>query len=141
MAFGRPTYYSPEVVEQSIHYLEHFNEDPYNDQIPSIVGLCKVIKRSRSTIYRWIDDEDKIDFRDITESIQDYQEHRLLNGGLSGELNSAITKLILGKHGYSDKSEVAGAGGDPLIPKVSDTELMRRAAFVIASALKAEEES
>jgi len=27
----------------------------------------------------------------------------LLSGGLSGSMNSTITKLVLSKHGYSDK--------------------------------------
>ena len=33
------------------------------------------------------------------------QENRLLNGGLAGEFNASITKLLLYKHGYHEKAE------------------------------------
>ena len=33
------------------------------------------------------------------------QQLTLLNGGLSNTFNSAITKLVLGKHGYHDKMD------------------------------------
>jgi hypothetical protein len=33
------------------------------------------------------------------------QERTLLNGGLGKDFNPVITKLVLGKHGYSDKQE------------------------------------
>ncbi len=33
------------------------------------------------------------------------QKYYLLNGGLAGTLNSHITKLALGKHGYSEKTQ------------------------------------
>jgi len=33
------------------------------------------------------------------------QEFRLLNGGLLGDFNPAITKLALANHGYSEKQD------------------------------------
>jgi hypothetical protein len=34
------------------------------------------------------------------------QELKLMDGGLTGDFNSAIAKLALGKHGYSEKHDV-----------------------------------
>ena len=33
------------------------------------------------------------------------QQLTLINGGLNNTFNSAITKLVLGKHGFHDKME------------------------------------
>ena len=46
----------------------------------------------------------------ILADIQARQQELLLNSGLTGEFNSTITKLVLGKHGYSEKSENTQVG-------------------------------
>lgn len=33
------------------------------------------------------------------------QERQLVNGGLAGGFNSAVTKVMMTKHGYTDKVE------------------------------------
>lgn len=104
MAFGRPTNYTKELLEKSADYAENYKD--YGDIIPSVVGLCRVIKRSKSTVYDWEKHEDKQDFSDIIRQINENQEQALLNGGLSNSMNSAITKLVLSKHGYSDTQTV-----------------------------------
>ena len=38
------------------------------------------------------------------------QEKDLINKGLTGDFNSTITKLILTKHGYSDKQDIDHSG-------------------------------
>jgi len=40
------------------------------------------------------------------------QERMLANGGILGDYNTAITKLLMSKHGYSDKVETAHTGPD-----------------------------
>lgn len=40
------------------------------------------------------------------------QEQILLNRGLMGAFNSNITKLMLSKHGYSDKQEIDHQSSD-----------------------------
>lgn len=114
MPGGRPTIYSLEIVEKARSYvekdfkeLEHF--------IPSIAGLCVHLKMSRDTIYDWCKDPEKKEFSDIIDDLKEKQEHTLLAGGLGGGFNSTITKLVLGKHGYSDKTEL---GFDPEKPAV-----------------------
>jgi len=117
--FGRPTTYTEDMLENSIQYLELFDlkrgdRECTVDQevIPSVVGLCRYIKRSKSTVYSWIKDEDKKDFLDIVNAIEESQHISLVSGGLSGGYNPLITKLILSKHGYSEKMEVDNKSSD-----------------------------
>lgn len=65
---------------------------------------------SRSTIYRWTREPGKEEFRDMLERILGAQELVLWNKGLTGEFNPAITKLLLGKHGYHDKQDHTHSG-------------------------------
>lgn len=104
MAFGRPTKYSDEILEKALDYAENY--DSYGDVIPSVVGLCRVINRSKSIVYDWEKHEDKQDFSDILKRISENQEQALLNGGLSNVMNPTITKLVLSKHGYSDAQKI-----------------------------------
>jgi len=56
------------------------------------------------------------EFSDILKELDADQEIKLLNSGLTGDFNSTITKLILTKHGYSDKTqqELSGPNGGDL---------------------------
>jgi len=104
MAGGRPTNYSPEMVEKAKHYAENFRE--YGDNVPMVISLCRVLNRARSTLYLWASHDDKPEFSDIFSQIEEMQHAELVNGGLSGVFNPAITKMMLTKHGYSDKQEI-----------------------------------
>lgn len=110
MSAGRPTEYSDEMLPKIRHYIDNFSE--YGDKAPSIVGLCRVLKRGRSTLYEWSKDSDKGGFSDMFAEIGEEQERVVVNGGLSGDMNSTIAKLMLAKHGYSDKQETQLTGKD-----------------------------
>ena len=47
------------------------------------------------------------------ENILAEQENRLVNGGISGKYNPVISKLVMGKHGYSDKTDLT-SGEKPI---------------------------
>lgn len=72
---------------------------------PSIVGLCSILKVARSTVYLWAEHEDK-QFDQILEHINSEQELIVMNLSIKNEYNATISKLVLAKHGYHDKSEV-----------------------------------
>lgn len=74
------------------------------DVIPSVAGLACYTGKRRSTIYDYASKSEE--FSDILEGILSLQENRLLNGSLSNTMNSTIAKLILTKHGYTDKQEL-----------------------------------
>lgn len=110
---ARSSELTDEIIQEAKNYAINFAD--HGHAIPSVVGLCSVINRSRSTIYRWAEIEGG-GFRDILDEINERQELELLNKGLRDDFNSNITKLVLGKHGYHDKSDstLSGPGGKPV---------------------------
>jgi hypothetical protein len=101
---GRPTLYSQEIIDKSLDYLENFAN--YGDLIPQIAGLALHLGVRRDTLYEWAKEDGKEEFSDIFEAVKGKQEKTLINGSLGGELNPAISKMLLTKHGYSDKQEI-----------------------------------
>ena len=100
----RPSTCTPEVVEKAWDYIDNFEE--YGHAVPSTAGLCKIIDRARSTVYGWAnEDPPRENFDQILDAINENQELVTFNRSLRGEYNSNIAKLLLGKHGYSDKHE------------------------------------
>lgn len=107
---GRPTKCTPELIEQARDYVLTYSE-VHEHIIPSIVGLCRVLGVAKSSIYLWAAAENN-EFSDIVEEINEYQHHDLVNGGLKGDLNPTITKLLLAKHGHSDKVDTTLANAE-----------------------------
>lgn len=101
---GRPTEYNEEYLEKTKSYLKNYKK--FHDAIPSVAGLAVALGVARSTIYYWSGQEDKRAFSDILENILSSQEKILINNGLTNVFNSNITKLVLGKHGYKEKSDI-----------------------------------
>ena len=123
MPVGRPTDYSDKVLEKARDYLVTFSDDD-NAVIPSVAGLALRLGVARSTVYKWAGEDDKKPFSDILADILSKQEQLLLNGGLRGDMNAAIAKLALGKHGYSDKVDNTHAGGDKPLETISRIRLV-----------------
>jgi hypothetical protein len=107
---GRPTKYSKEIVAKAEEYLEKYED--HKHAIPSIVGLALVLDLHRDTIREWGNDENKTEFSAILEKINQKQQQVLISKGLTGDFNSNITKLVLGKHGYHDKQDTQHTGKD-----------------------------
>lgn len=102
---GRPTNFNDTIVDKSLDYIENF-DTKYGDAVPSVVGLCAVLKRARATLYAWADPKHpsyQESFSDILRAINEKQEQVTFNRALTGDYNAAIAKLLLGKHGYSDR--------------------------------------
>jgi hypothetical protein len=97
---ARPTKYSKAMVDKAYEYIDTYAD--YDDMIPSIEGLAEVLGLHRDTLYDWARQEDK-EFSDILGKLIQKQQKVLINNGLSNTFNSAITKLVLGKHGFHDK--------------------------------------
>lgn len=99
MAGGRPTKLNDEMMGRAESYL-----DEYETAIPTVAGLSVYLGVSRSTVNKWSVEIDR--FSDITCRIMAEQEIKLVDKGLIGEFNPAITKLMLTKHGFTDRQEV-----------------------------------
>lgn len=99
---GRPTIYTPELIEAAHEYEKNWSTLYPDDVIPSLEGLALHIGISRDTIYDWKGQEGKEDFSDIVNKVMHNQAKTLINKGLKGTFNAPITKVILTKHGYRD---------------------------------------
>lgn len=101
-AVGRPSLLL-EKMDQAKQYLHGAWQD-FGDVVPSIAGLACYLGVTRETIYNY--QKENTEFFDIVSGILAVQERQLVNGGLSGGYNANITKLLLSKHGYSEKQEI-----------------------------------
>jgi len=100
---GRPTDYTPELVRKAWEYANGEWEN-VGDLVPSVAGLACEIGVRRETCHVWANDKTK-EFSNILGKIAETQERQLLRGGLGGVFNAPITKMMMTKHGYSDKVE------------------------------------
>lgn len=117
---SRPTKYSKELLEKAEKYLHNY--DSYDHAFPSDIGLADVLDICAKTLYNWANDESKIEFSQILEKIERKQQLVAWQKGLTGQYNSNLVKLLLGKHGYHDKSDV-NQKTDLTLNQMSDDEL------------------
>lgn len=106
---GRPTDFNDQILKDSWGYIKEFANDSKEDDklkvnLPTIEGLALYLEISRSTLYLW--QKEHKDFSDIIEVLQQKQAQVLINNGLSGNYNPTIAKVLLTKHGYTDKQEI-----------------------------------
>lgn len=119
---GRPTKWSEELEAKALEYVKNW-QNTGKDVVPSIVGLCSYINVAKSTIYKWAD-ENKGNFSDIVSQINESQEQFLVGGGLKGDYNASIAKLMLTKHGYHDKVDNNNTSSDGSMTPPSVIELV-----------------
>ena len=100
---GGQTKFKPDTIEKIEWYLKNYDKN--GDVIPTIAGLCLHLGVVKQTIYNWAKDEEKRGLLDLLEWIKYTQETKVINGGLKGDYNSAVSKLILFKHGYHEKED------------------------------------
>ena len=112
---GNPIKYTPDVVDKSLEYLQKW--ESLGDKVPSVIGLAVYLGRSRSTLYKWKEEEGKEEFKEIMELINTHQERTAWNKGLSGDFNARLTVLLLQNHGYSERQDFnhGGQEGSPPI--------------------------
>jgi hypothetical protein len=108
MTAGRPTKLTPELLEKAKQYID--GGYLLDELVPTVAGFSLFLGISKQTAYEWA----KInqEFSDFLEEVMRRQEKGLLKGGLAGDYNSTIAKLMLTKHGYTDKQETAHTGPD-----------------------------
>ena len=116
---GRPTIYAKAILDLARMYLDNLPED---EVVHSIEGLADYICVNRDTIYDWASQDDKKEFSDIVEQVRHKQAKTLINKGLDNKFSSAITKVMLSKHGYREGIEQMGKDGKDLIPETMTKE-------------------
>lgn len=103
---GRPTKYNRAILDTTQDYITNYEN--YGDVLPQVAGLAQVLDVTRETVIQWCNDESKPEFSYMVSKILSAQERKLLNGGLESRYNSSVTKLLLTKHGYSEKQDNQG---------------------------------
>jgi len=118
MPGGRPTDYTPEIVQKARDYVDGEWKE-LSHKIPSVARLAIHLNLNRSTIYDWSSQEEKKEFSNILDDLLAIQEFTLVDNGLDGSFNPSIAKLVLGKHGYHEKQDHqhSGEGGGPIKTK------------------------
>lgn len=105
---GRPTAYNDEIQAKADAYVDGgFIE--CGDVVPSRAGLALELGVARETLSNW---EKHPAFLGTLRKVSSLQERISLNGGLKGDLNSTIVKLLLANHGYSDKVQQDNVSSD-----------------------------
>lgn len=109
---GRPSKYEGDKTLDAIDfYLNNFHKEPFNEQIPTMASLSNYLGLSKGTLKEWTKVENREELTVLLEKLLQKQEVILCNSGLTGEFNSSITKLLLFKHGHSEKVESIGFAG------------------------------
>ncbi|MFA6095897.1 MAG: terminase small subunit [Candidatus Paceibacterota bacterium] len=114
MPGGRPRTYGPAILIKARRYVN--NKYPNAEEvIPTIEGLAVYLGVSRETIRVWAKDPEKREFSGTVETLMSMQGKTLLNGGLSGNFNSVITKLALSSnHGMRERVDMTS--DDKVLP-------------------------
>ena len=97
---ARPSKYNDKIPGRVLDYL---SEWMHEDAVPSIEGLADYLDINKSTIYEW--EHRHQEFSHVLEKVRNRQVRTLFNHGLRGDYNATLAKLMLTKHGYSDKVE------------------------------------
>lgn len=107
---GRPTDYSKEILDKAQNYIDTWVNSPRagRKNLPKVAGLAIELGVHRDTIYEW--SKEHKEFSDILDNLLALQEEELIERGLEGSFNPTITKLMLTKHGYTDKSDLTTGG-------------------------------
>lgn len=110
---GRPTKYTPELLTNAEEYVDGgFLMDGL---IPTIEGLSLVLGVARETCHVWRHEEGKEEFSNILDKLLSKQSSMVINGALGNDYNATIAKLLLGKHGYSEKTQTDVTSGGEAI--------------------------
>lgn len=132
---GRPTTLTKEHIKGAESYLKGGFQQ-CGDVVPSIAGLACFLGVHKGQLYSWSTQNQE--FHDMLEAIKGAQEKLLINGGLLGDFNATITKLMLSKHGYSEKVENNHTSSDGSMTPKANTIISAEEFAVIAKELDAE---
>ena len=105
---GRPTKLTDELKAKAELYLTDYLSN--EDIVPSVAGLACYLDIAKSTVYKYKEEDEQ--FSDTLSRIESLQERLLLKGGLLGDFNPTITKLMMSNHGYSDKAQIDNVSSD-----------------------------
>jgi hypothetical protein len=107
---ARPTKLTDEIRKQAQEYADGGWQFIDGHNIPSVVGLARVLRVSKKTLYNWGNSDDE--FLHTLDEISAEQEFTALNRALIGDYVAPIAKLVLANHDYSDKTQTDHVSSD-----------------------------
>lgn len=113
MTAGRPSKYDARYCQELIAYAKSSS-----DAIPTLEGFADLIDVDPDTITAW--QSSHPEFLGACKKVMGMQKARLIDRGLKGEHNPAITIFLLkNNHGMKDKveQELSGPNGGPIETK------------------------
>lgn len=124
---GRPSKLTDEMLQKAIDYMV-FDFSNVEDLVPSVAGLAIYLGVNKTTLYEFarVNSDLGRDFSNTLASVKEKQEKMLISGGLSGNMNATITKVMLSNHGYSEKQEIDHRTPDGMqlqVSEISDEDL------------------
>jgi hypothetical protein len=113
---------TPKMLADTRDYIKNYRK-VYKDQVPSWAGLIDqmgipkfVLNNCRQYPPKPGDKsanaKRKREMSVLLDSLLSKQERALVNGGLNGDMNSNIAKMMLHGHGHSDKLDTTLSGPD-----------------------------
>lgn len=102
---ARTELYNEAILTKAQKYLDNYSVK-HQHPFPSVVGLSRILNIAHSTIKRWRNDDNKIEFRATLEKIKDQQHLQLIHKGITGDYHASIVKLMLYNFGYSEKQKL-----------------------------------
>lgn len=139
---GRSTDYDPVFfIDKLDEYLDTRKDtaDPkskngYRVQLPTIEGFAYFLGVTRKTLYNWADAKIEVakdkweiahpEVEEALDTIKQEQLQRLIDEGLGGNYNPAITKLLL-SHNHQIKEETISEVKSEVTNKFDDKQLSR----------------
>lgn len=109
---ARPSTYRDDIPELVLEYVKNF--ETHGDLLPTVEGLALYLNIPKRTLYEWAARDDKAEFSHTLAVLKDRQAKMLMENGLRGDYNAAITKLMLShNHGMYEKTakELSGPDG------------------------------
>lgn len=115
---GPPSKLTPEVRKLIANYLNEYDKE-HKQPFPSIVGLAKVCRVARETVYEWARNPEhaELGLSDTLKVIHTFQQADIQHKAFLGEGHAAIARLILkSEHGFQEthRLEHTGEGGKPI---------------------------
>lgn len=121
-AYVRHKVVDPDTGEQLMYEQDsqkpvYLTQNALQVKIPSMAGLAVHLGVVKKTLYNWKEQDPEgiegvgkeeaesliAEYLELVDFIEAAQEQKLISGGLSGLYNSNVCKMLLTKHGYSDK--------------------------------------
>lgn len=118
------TKYNADIQAKAEEYADNWQAT--GDRVPQIASLAIACGIGKNTLYEWEKLEGMDKWRDVCARVRVAQEKELINAGLDRTNDSGLTKLMLMKHGYTDKQEIDHTTKGERLRAITDDDLDNR---------------